>query len=401
MRNLFIFFAVFMLLACTQKEVNDQSAMTPWGTVENESDAPVDQYSLHEILESGELIALTIPGEATYYTFDKAELGAHYLLCTQLAHELGVGLRVVECKDTAELVGKLRKGEGDLAMLSLSKKLSCSDSLVYCGPEEENAQWAVMSYNKALADTVDAWYQPELMAEAKEKEEYILNVGAVQCQVYEPVLDRGKGIISEWDHLFKTYASEATTDWRLLAALCYQESCFDPKAHSWAGACGLMQIMPETAASLGLPESKLFDPESNVSTAARLISQLITFYRDVPDDAERMNFVLASYNGGPGHVRDAMALTEKYGGDKYVWDEVAEYILLLSKPQYYRDAVVKCGYMRGVETHDYVYSVRERYEDYAGVALGDGTYAAGKAGKYGGVSTQPERRVAKENKYQI
>ena len=111
-----------------------------------------------------------------------------------------------------------------------------------------------------------------------------------------------------------------------------------------------------------------------------MINELTMLLRDVPDPSERMCFMLACYNGGIGHVRDAMALTEKYGGDKYVWDEVAEYILLLSKPQYYRDAVVKCGYMRGTETHDYVYSVRERYEDYAGVALGEGTYAAGKAG---------------------
>ena len=402
-RKFFVFFVLLAVVACSQKEEGETATMAPWTVVEEETanTDTAEYYTLEEILQSGEIRALTVCGERTYYEFDKAHLGVHYLLCEQLAQHLGVELKVEECKDSAEVVKKLRAGEGDIAMMPVCKTITAADSLLFCGPEEGNAQWAVMKYGKELADTIDHWFTPEMLAEAEQREDYIINVGAVQCHVYSPVLDKGKGVISEWDHLFKTYAQVASTDWRLLAAICYQESCFDPKARSWAGACGLMQIMPTTAESYGLQQEKIFDPESNVETAAKIINHLTMLYRDVPDSNERMNFVLASYNGGTGHVRDAMALTEKNGGNPYVWDEVAEYILLLSQPQYYRDAVVKCGYLRGTETHDYVYKVQQRYQDYTGVAIGPGSYGVNQSGGYAGVSTEPTRRESKENKYQI
>ncbi len=376
--------------------------MTPWGTVVEPENDTTAHYSINEILQSGELRALTISGADTYFSFDRAQLGVHYLLCEQLAQRLGVELKVEECSDTMEMVTKLRQGDGDLIMLSLNKSVSAADSLVFCGPGDEAAQWAVMEYNKPLADSIDSWYRPELMAETQERQNKIMTTGgAVQCHVYEPVLDRGKGVISQWDDLFKTYSEAASTDWRLLAAICYQESCFDPMARSWAGACGLMQIMPTTAESFGLTVDRIFEPEANVETAAKIINQLTMLYRDVPDAGERMSFVLASYNGGHGHVRDAMALAEKYGEDPFIWENVSEYILLLSQPKYYRDAVVKCGYMRGTETHDYVDRVRERYEEYAGVALGNAAYTVTESGGYSGVKTEPTRRSGKTNKYQI
>lgn len=396
-----LFLIIPLWVACTQKEVNEPAAMTPWGTVEETDADSMEHYSLDEILQSGQLRALSITGEETYFTYDKAILGYHYLLGEKLAGELGVELKVEECTDTLEMVAKLRHGEADLILMPIKKDIQGCDSLVFCGPEADGAQWAVMGYAKELAEKIDEWYLPDMLAEVKEKQTFIESMGGVQCHEYAPFLDRKTGTISEWDHLFKTYAQVASTDWRLLAAICYQESCFDPKARSWAGACGLMQIMPETAQTIGLPIEKIFDPESNVQAAAKLVNQLTMLYRDVPDSEERMNFVLASYNGGPGHVRDAMALTDKYGGNQYVWDEVAEFILKLSQPLYYRDAVVKYGYMRGTETHDYVEKVRARYEDYAGVVLSDGSFGVTESGGYAGVNTQPTRRAGKHNKYQI
>ena len=102
-----------------------------------------------------------------------------------------------------------------------------------------------------------------------------------------------------------------------------------------------------------------------------------------------------------------MALTEKYKGNQYSWEQVSEYILRLSQPQYYRDPVVKCGYMRGTETHDYVQLVSQRYEEYAGnryimaedFDLSPSTGVV-EAGEYAGVSTNP-KRATHENKYEI
>ena len=162
-----------------------------------------------------------------------------------------------------------------------------------------------------------------------------------------------------------------------MAAQCYQESCFDPNARSWAGACGLMQIMPSTASSLGLSHNKLFSPEDNIATAALYLRQLNNKFSDIGSSSERLCFVLAAYNGGSGHIRDAMALARKMGKNSNRWNDVAQCVLLLMQPKYYRDPVVKFGYMRGSETVDYVARIRERYRSYSGIAIGSGSFGIG------------------------
>lgn len=392
--------ATLLFAGCSSDKHDKNDAMLPWTVTTSEDQDTTAHYSLDEIVESGELIALTIDGPSTYYMQRDLRLGKHYLLCERFAKELGVSVRVEVCKDTTEMVRKLKNGDGDLIAMPLSRNIAGTDSLLFCGPDGGHAQWSVMPYNKALAEAIDQWYQPAFIAEVEKQERFALSSESVERHVYAPVLNQAKGELSTYDHLFVKYASVANVDWRLLAAIAYQESCFDPQARSWAGACGLMQLMPATAAAYGLEMSKIFEPELNVETAAKLINQLTMLFRDVPDTYERMNFVLASYNGGHLHVRDAMALTDKYGGDKYHWEEVSEYILHLSEPKYYRDPIVKSGYMRGTETHDYVSSVRARYEQYAGIAPGQRAYGVNERGNYSGVSTQPKRKTGK-NKYQI
>ena len=121
--------------------------------------------------------------------------------------------------------------------------------------------------------------------------------------------------------------------------------------------------MPSTASRLNV-QSNVFDPSSNVNAAARLIKELDGKLNDISNSDERINFILASYNGGIGHVRDAMALTKKYGGNSQKWDEVEAYILKLSSPEFYRDPVVKYGYLRGTETAGYVRSIRSHWQYY-------------------------------------
>jgi membrane-bound lytic murein transglycosylase F len=141
------------------------------------------------------------------------------------------------------------------------------------------------------------------------------------------MLSRQKGIISQWDAYFIRYSSLIGWDWRLLAAQCYQESAFDPKAVSWAGAQGLMQLMPATAARMGISLAQVFEPERNIEGGARYLRHLSEIFDDIPNRQERLNFVLAAYNGGPGHVRDAMALAAKHGKNPKRWADVDYYIL--------------------------------------------------------------------------
>ena len=152
-------------------------------------------------------------------------------------------------------------------------------------------------------------------------------------------------------------------DWRLLASQGYHESRFNPSSVSWAGARGIMQIMPRTARAYNLPASKMADPEANIATATRIWKDLDkSLAKKVPDADERKKFVLAAYNGGLGHVLDAIALAKKYGKNPQVWSGNVEVALQMkANPEYYTDPVVKAGYFRGRETVAYVKGVMNFY----------------------------------------
>ena len=397
---LYAFYALILLGSCEEKK--PQQELTPWGTpigeVEGMSDGEegaADEsanknkrqkgFSLEDIQENGELIMLTVNGPTTYYDYHNHGMGLQYLLCEKFAQQIGVSLRVEECKDTTEMIQKLTKGEGDIIAVPLSRKQTKGD-LLFCGvtPDSTRTQWAVVGGNKSLADTLNGWFKPKMIAETKKEENWLLSSASVTRHVYSPFLNRSKGVISRYDHLFQRYSGTARMDWRLMAAQCYQESCFDPNAKSWAGASGLMQIMPSTADHLGLPMSAIHDAESNVAAAAKYMAELQGHFSDIGDPTQRVLFALAAYNGGFHHIRDAMNLTRKHGGNPYNWGHVREYVLRLAQPAYYRDPVVKYGFMRGTETADYVDRIRARWSEYCGGASFHDSYRGGSRGIGGG-----------------
>lgn len=397
---LYAFYALILLGSCEEKK--PQQELTPWGTpigeVEGMSDGEegtADEsanknkrqkgFSLEDIQENGELIMLTVNGPTTYYDYHNHGMGLQYLLCEKFAQQIGVSLRVEECKDTTEMIQKLTKGEGDIIAVPLSRKQTKGD-LLFCGvtPDSTRTQWAVVGGNKSLADTLNGWFKPKMIAETKKEENWLLSSASVTRHVYSPFLNRSKGVISRYDHLFQRYSGTARMDWRLMAAQCYQESCFDPNAKSWAGACGLMQIMPSTADHLGLPMSAIHDAESNVAAAAKYMAELQGHFSDIGDPTQRVLFALAAYNGGFHHIRDAMNLTRKHGGNPYNWGHVREYVLRLAQLAYYRDPVVKYGFMRGTETADYVDRIRARWSEYCGGASFHDSYRGGSRGIGGG-----------------
>jgi membrane-bound lytic murein transglycosylase F len=151
-------------------------------------------------------------------------------------------------------------------------------------------------------------------------------------------------------------------DWRLLAAQAFQESRFKPAARSWAGATGLLQLMPATAREYGVKNA--LDPEDNVRGAVKFLVWLTKYWNKIPSEDERLKFILASYNTGAGHVEDAQRLTEKYGGDPQAWNDVAYWLLQKSKVQYSTDPVVKYGFCRGIEPVTYVALILERFNHY-------------------------------------
>lgn len=354
---------IISLGACTEKQ---QSTQTPWGDTLGTDTTTSQTFSLRDIQESGEMVVLTISGPDTYYEYRGKQLGTQYLMCEKFAQKIGVSLRVDICRSVDEMVKKFKSGDADMIVYPIP---TSTKGIIPCGysTDQGKLSWAVRDGNTELADSIKNWYKPEIAANVKREERELFSTQSIHRHVYAPMLNTQAGIISNYDHLFKRYAPIARWDWRLLAAQCYQESCFDPKAYSWAGAKGLMQIMPETARHLGLADSEVYEPEQNIYAAVRYINELNSHFTDIRNPEERKFFILASYNGGFFHIRDAMALAKKNGKNPHKWIHVAEYVLKLSTPDCYNDPVVKYGYMRGSETANYVSAIYSRWQKYRGV----------------------------------
>lgn len=170
--------------------------------------------------------------------------------------------------------------------------------------------------------------------------------------------------ISDYDKTIKKTAKKIGWDWRLLAALIYQESKFQPDLESRSGAFGLMQLMPIVMERFEIDYDS--SPEEQIEAGGKLIMHLDSCLEiKVTNSAERVKFVLAAYNAGLGHVYDAQRLAEKYGKSPDKWNNNVDFFILnKSKAEYYNDPCCRNGYLRGIETYRFVEQITKRYHHY-------------------------------------
>ena len=232
--------------------------------------------------------------------------------------------------------------------------------------EEIGLSWAVRKNTPLLLETLNEWIidfrETRKFRELFRKYFDSPRRAFRSARAYHSLFDDR---ISRFDHYFKRHAPIVGWDWRMIASLAYQESMFVHDTASWAGAMGIMQIMPTTAESLGL--DSLSTIEEHIRAGIRYLRSLDrTLESFVEDSLERISFVLGAYNSGPGHVIDAIKLAEKYGRDPTRWIGNVDYFIL-NKSRYYRDDVVRHGYLRGWETYNHVLEIWRRYEHYRNV----------------------------------
>lgn len=298
--------------------------------------------------------------------------GKFYDRLVNLDKELGGGINIHKVNNDSitveDLITRVSQGkipytvaDNDVAQLNTTyyPNLNIALSISF----DQRASWAVRKDSPGLAAAADKWHEENMTSPAytASMKRYFEISKAIP---HSPILSLREGKISHYDDLFKKYAADINWDWRLLASLAYTESNFDSTAVSWAGAKGLMQLMPATARAMGVPPGMEHNPEESIKAAVKYIAATNRSFAAIPPE-ERINFVLASYNSGIGHVLDAMALAEKYGKNKYVWrDNVEDYILLKSNEEYFTDPVCKNGYFRGIETYNFVRDITARYEQY-------------------------------------
>jgi len=291
-----------------------------------------------------------------------------------LSDEIGDTIYIVELPDEAEQIISL-VAEGAIDYTVCDENVALVNQTYFPNIDVATAisfpqyiAWAVQKGATSLKREIDSWLIEfrKTTKYAVIYNKYFRNVRS-QKMVTSDYFSLSSGKISAYDQAIKKYSDQIGWDWRLMASMIYQESRFDPNAESWAGAFGLMQLMPNTARRFGIERNS--PPDQHIRAGAEFIQWLNDRFKDkIPDEQERIKFILASYNIGYGHIVDAMNLAEKYGKDPKVWDKnVDEFLMLKSNPKYYMDPVVKYGYCRGIETYHFVSEVLERYTDYKNI----------------------------------
>ncbi len=290
-----------------------------------------------------------------------------------LSEEIGEHIEVIETdKSIEQLITMVSEGEipytvCDEAVAKVNARYYPDLDVSTAVSLEQNLAWAVRKGETPLLEKVNKWiagftrtstfrliyakyYESQKPTSLVESDYYAINSGK----------------ISPYDDYIRQYSNLIGWDWRLLTSLIYQESRFKTDAVSWTGAFGLMQLMPVTASQYGVqPESPAGE---QIRAGVQFIKWLDEYFSDVPDPQERIKFILAGYNIGPGHVDDARKLAAKNGADLNRWDNhVSRYLLLKSEPEYYNDPVVRFGYCKGTETYRFVTEVLERFEHYRNV----------------------------------
>jgi membrane-bound lytic murein transglycosylase F len=157
---------------------------------------------------------------------------------------------------------------------------------------------------------------------------------------------------------FQQAAQQAGLDWRILAAMGYQESHWRADAVSPTGVRGLMMLTHPTAKQLGIADRT--DPQQSILGGARYLQSLMRRLPERISGEDRLWLAIASYNVGLGHVEDARVLTERQGGNPDLWHQVKQRLPLLRQQRYYR--TLKYGYARGNEPVTYVDNIRYYYD---------------------------------------
>jgi len=169
------------------------------------------------------------------------------------------------------------------------------------------------------------------------------------------------GIISPYDDIVKTVADSLDLDWLMLTAMIAQESSFNPNSKSWAGAVGLMQVLPRFVET---EYEQLYDPVINIEAGARIVKEHLDHYAYL-DSTNQWQMALATYNVGQGHMADARRLVIDQNKDPNKWENVSEALLMLMQRRYYQDA--RYGFARGIEPVQYVKEIMNRYRTYEAI----------------------------------
>jgi membrane-bound lytic murein transglycosylase F len=219
-------------------------------------------------------------------------------------------------------------------------------------PEERPVQWLVRRDAPGMLASVNAFFR-DLQSSGRLAQLLRQGSGDTRRFAYEESHEFQEHVaerLPRYRAWFEQAAGASGLDWRLLAAIGYQESKWDPRAQSDEGARGVMMFTANTAQSLGLKDRT--DPQQSIFAGARYLAQVREKIPERIPEPDRTWFTVAAYNVGFGHLEDARILTQALGKDPDSWAEVRLRLPLLAQERWYAHA--RRGYARGWEPVQFV-----------------------------------------------
>lgn len=252
--------------------------------------------------------------------------------------------------------GKLDYTVGDSVTIGLLQRIHPQLAVAFDITDEEPVTWYLPrndddSLNAAMLDFYSQMGEEGTMARLEEK--YLGHVGTFDYVDTRTFLRAIDNTLPDIKPLFEKYAS--SIDWRLLAAISYQESHWNPQATSPTGVRGMMMLTRNTADSLDVNDR--LDPEQSIRGGSEYLRRMMEKVPETIPEDERIWFALAAYNMGYAHMLDARRLTLKQGGNPDSWADVKLRLPMLSQKRYY--AQTTYGYARGHEAYNYVENIRK------------------------------------------
>ncbi len=278
---------------------------------------------------------------------------------------IDIGIVLHDNTPTEELIQmvadrKIKYTVADVTIAQLNRRYHPDITIGLDISPERPLGWAVRandpeflnSVNKFLADVKNRGIQQKIF------KKYYSNVEAFDYYDVKKFHQRIHTRLPDFQALIKQECRKYGFDWRMIAAVVYQESHFNPWATSRTGVRGLMQVTADTAMEMGI--SNRLHPEQSLKAGIRYLNKLYQRFDDIHDLYQRLLFALAAYNVGYGHVRDAQTLAQKNGWNKNRWNSLEKALPMLTQVRHYR--TLPHGYARGWEPIHYVKRILTYYD---------------------------------------
>lgn len=280
--------------------------------------------------------------------------GYNYYLLEQYAATHGQRINISLAGKEGAGLDSLRAGVADIVVEPFIDTLK-RDSVFTSIPVDSMSVWLMAHRNRI--DDVNKWIELYHNSDAFEstRKQFL--------HVYSPARSRRRPCLSPYDSLIRAHADSIGWDWKMLAAVIYQESRFHIEATSRRGASGLMQMMPETARRFGVEDP--LDPDSNIGAGATYLKFLEKKFKNYGDNrTEHYKYILAAYNAGEGRILDCIKFANLKGADVSYWQNIVNLIPEMSDPEAEFIDSLRFGPFKGQETINYVESVIDVYNNF-------------------------------------